>query len=224
MTSQAIYSLSIWIIPMVVAITLHEAAHGYVANKLGDSTARLRGRLSFNPLRHIDPFGSLLLPGLLALSGAPVFGWAKPVPVNVRNLQHPRRDMALVAAAGPGINLALALLGALLLSALVHMGSKTLPWLLSNLLNFIVINLFLAVLNMLPIPPLDGSKVLARLLPESLARIFDKLERRGILIVIALLVLVPAIFKVDPIGDGLMTVVGALLTGIAQITGLTLTA
>jgi Zn-dependent protease len=222
--AESLYTLSTWAVPMVIAITLHEAAHGFVADKLGDPTARNLGRVSFNPLRHIDPFGSLLLPGLLALSGAPVFGWAKAVPVVARNFRHPRRDMALVAAAGPGINLLMAVLAMAVLSAFVAGAHGGLPWLNRNLINFAVINLFLAALNMLPLPPLDGSKVLVRFLPESLARLFDKFERQGMWFVIAMLVLVPAVFKVDPIGDVLIYCVGAVLKGMALITGLTLTA
>jgi Zn-dependent protease len=219
--AESLYTLSTWALPMVIAITLHEAAHGYVADKLGDPTARRLGRVSFNPLRHIDPFGSLLLPGLLALSGAPVFGWAKGVPVVARNFRRPRRDMALVAAAGPGINLAMAVLALATLSGLVA-AQADLPWLNRNLINFAMINLFLAALNMLPLPPLDGSKVLVRFLPESLARGFDKLERQGMWIVIGLLVLVPAVFKVNPIGDVLVTLVDAMLTLLAKLVGLPL--
>jgi Zn-dependent protease len=219
--AESLYTLSTWALPMVMAITLHEAAHGYVADKLGDPTARHLGRVSFNPLRHIDPFGSLLLPGLLALSGAPVFGWAKGVPVVARNFRRPRRDMALVAAAGPGINLAMAVLALAALSGLVF-AQADLPWLNRNLINFAMINLFLTALNMLPLPPLDGSKVLVRFLPESLARVFDKLERQGMWIVIGLLVLVPAVFKVNPIGDVLVTVVDVLLTLLAKLVGLPL--
>jgi Zn-dependent protease len=217
----SLYTLSTWAVPMVTAITLHEAAHGYVADKLGDPTARQLGRVSFNPLRHIDPFGSLLLPGLLALSGAPVFGWAKGVPVAARNFRRPRRDMALVAAAGPGINLVMALLALAALSGLVA-AQVGLPWLSRNLINFAMINLFLAALNMLPLPPLDGSKVLARFLPESLAHVFDRLERQGMWIVIGLLVLVPAVFKVDPIGDVLVKLVDVMLTLLAKLVGLPL--
>jgi Zn-dependent protease len=217
----SLYILSTWAVPMVIAITLHEAAHGYVADKLGDPTARHLGRASFNPLRHIDPFGSLLLPALLALSGAPVFGWAKGVPVVPRNFRRPRRDMALVAAAGPGINLAMAVLALVALSGLV-VAQADLPWLARNLINFAMINLFLAALNMLPLPPLDGSKVLARFLPESLARIFDKLERQGLWIVIGLLVLLLAVFKVNPIGDVLVKLVDVLLALLARLVGLPL--
>ncbi len=220
--AQSLYTLSTWAVPMVIAITLHEAAHGYVADKLGDPTARNLGRVSFNPLRHIDPFGSLLLPGLLALSGAPVFGWAKGVPVIARNFRHPRRDMALVAAAGPGINLLMAVFAMAALSAVVFASDNGLAWLNRNLINFAVINLFLAALNMLPLPPLDGSKVLARFLPESLARRFDSLERHGMWLVIGLLVLVPTVFKVDPIGNVLSAVVDTILLFLARITGLPL--
>ena len=197
---DSLLRLSTFIIPMVIAITLHEAAHGFAANRLGDSTARDLGRISLNPLRHVDPVGTLLLPGMLALTGAPVFGWAKAVPVNPRNFAHPKRDMAWVAAAGPAMNFALALIAMMLIAAVIQVGPKS-QWLAQNLLNFIGINLFLMLLNLLPIPPLDGSKVMIGILPMPLAVPLAKLERHGMLIVIALLVLLPMLIGHNPVGD-----------------------
>lgn len=171
---------------MLLAITLHEAAHGYVAWKLGDDTAKRQGRLSFNPLRHVDPFGTVILPALLVLLRFPIlFGWAKPVPVSFARLRHPRRDAILVAAAGPGINLTLAIAAALLLHTVALFPADASGWIKSNLLNAIFINLIVGVFNALPLPPLDGSRVVASLLPQSLARRFMDLDACGLCIVIA---------------------------------------
>jgi Zn-dependent protease len=149
-----IYTIAVWIVPLVIAIVFHEVSHGLVARRLGDPTAAERGRLSFNPFRHIDPFGTVILPLLLAISHAPVFGWAKPVPVNYARLRHPRRDMVLVALAGPGMNLLLAVAGTILLAATVSLSggaNQGIPALIAaNALNFVLINIFLAVFNLLP--------------------------------------------------------------------------
>ena len=190
--SDVLYTVSTWALPVVLAVTLHEAAHGWVAWKLGDHTAYHRGRVSFNPLRHVDPFGTVILPLLLFLSSAPfLFGYARPVPVNFRALRKPRRDMELVALAGPGINIALALLSAILLRALLVFGGDDASWLIANLSNAMIINVVLAVFNMLPIPPLDGGRVAVGLLPRVLARPFARLERYGLFILIGLLLLMP---------------------------------
>ena len=190
--SDVLYTVSTWALPVVLAVTLHEAAHGWVAWKLGDDTAYHRGRVSFNPLRHVDPFGTVILPLLLFLSSAPfLFGYARPVPVNFRALRKPRRDMELVALAGPGINIALALLSAILLRALLAFGGDGASWLIANLSNAMIINVVLAVFNMLPIPPLDGGRVAVGLLPRVLARPFARLERYGLFILIGLLLLMP---------------------------------
>lgn len=184
--------LSVWALPVVLAVTLHEAAHGWVAWKLGDPTAYARGRVTFNPLKHVDPFGTVVLPLLLFLSSAPfLFGYARPVPVNFRALGRPRRDMVLVALAGPGINLALALLAAILLRGLLAVDGEQLEWVMRNLANAMIINVILAVFNMLPIPPLDGGRVAVGLLPRSLARPLARLERYGLFILIGLLLLLP---------------------------------
>jgi Zn-dependent protease len=187
-----LFTASVWVIPIVLAVTLHEAAHGYVAWRLGDDTAKLLGRVTFNPLKHVDAMGTVVVPALLLLSGAPfLFGWAKPVPVNFLGLANPRRDMVLVAAAGPGINLALALISAVLLHALAWAPGGTELWLQDNLLNSVIINLVLAVFNMMPLPPLDGGRVAVGLLPRSLAMPLARLERVGLFIIIGALFLLP---------------------------------
>lgn len=182
------YLISIWLVPVLVAITFHEAAHGYVAWRLGDDTARQLGRVTFNPLKHIDPFGTILLPALLIFANAPLlFGWAKPVPVNFYRLDNPRRDMVWVAAAGPVINLTLAIVSALLIHLALFLPDSVARWCIANLQNSILINLVLAVFNMIPLPPLDGGRVAVGLLPPALASPLAKLERFGLFIIIALL-------------------------------------
>ncbi len=189
-----LYRISVWLLPVVTAITLHEAAHGWVAWKLGDDTARRAGRVTFNPLAHIDRFGTILLPGLLLLVKAPfLFGYAKPVPVDFRRLRRPRRDMVWVAAAGPGVNLAMAFAAALLMHLAPVLPDAAALWVSHNLGNALVINVVLAVFNMLPLPPLDGGRVVTGLLPAGLARPYSRIERYGLPIVIALIALPPLI-------------------------------
>ena len=166
----SLYDLSTWVLPLVIAITFHEAAHGFVAHRLGDDTALRLGRVSFNPLKHIDPFGTVILPGILLLSHSPfLFGYAKPVPVNFRNLKHPKLDMVWVALAGPATNIVLALAAALAFHALPFAPANIAQWTADNLKNAFLINIVLAIFNMLPIPPLDGGRVAVGLLPKVLA-------------------------------------------------------
>ncbi|GGD40432.1 site-2 protease family protein [Aureimonas glaciei] len=186
------YKASTWILPILIAVTFHEAAHAFAAWRLGDHTAYRLGRVTFNPLRHIDPVGTVLLPGILFITGAPfLFGWAKPVPVAFGRLRHPRRDMALVAVAGPLTNIVLALVSALLIHAGGLLPVSVAPWALQMLYQSILLNLVLAVFNMIPLPPLDGSRILMSFLPAVLARQYAKLERFGFLILIGVVILLP---------------------------------
>src|SRR4051794_15625654 len=190
--ASTLYTASTWVLPVLLAITLHEASHGFVAHLRGDDTAWRLGRVSFNPLKHVDPFGTILLPGLLLFLHAPfLFGYAKPVPVNFRALKNPRRDMVLVAAAGPGINIAMAIAAALLAHAAGFLPAGAQQWTMLNLENAIVINVVLAVFNMIPLPPLDGGRVAVGLLPNFLARPLARLEPYGMLILIAILIALP---------------------------------
>ncbi len=186
--SALLLNIAIIAPPIILAITLHEASHGFVAWKLGDDTAYRLGRVTFNPLRHIDPFGTILLPALLYLSTGFVFGYAKPVPVNYRRLRNPRRDMALVAAAGPGINIALAFTSALALHLVPDGASDLIRQMLTV---SIFANVILALFNMLPLPPLDGGRVAVGLLPYPLSLYLARLERYGIFILLAAIFLLP---------------------------------
>ena len=186
------YDISVWVLPLVTAITFHEAAHGFVAHRLGDNTAFALGRVSFNPLKHIDPFGTLMLPALLLLSHSPfLFGYAKPVPVNFRALRNPRIDMVWVALAGPATNIALALASALAFHIVGYLPPNAAQWVADNLKNAIVINVILALFNMLPIPPLDGGRVAVGLLPRWLAAPLARLEPFGMLILLGILIVLP---------------------------------
>jgi len=187
-----LYDLSVWVLPLVIAITFHEAAHGFVAHHFGDNTAWERGRVTFNPLRHIDPFGTIVMPAILLLSHSPfLFGYAKPVPVNFRALRNPKLDMVWVALAGPGTNIALALAAALAFHVLNYLPADAAQWVADNLKNALVINVVLAIFNMLPIPPLDGGRVAVGLLPRVLAAPLARLEPYGMLILIGVLILLP---------------------------------
>ena len=187
-----LYGISIWALPLIFAVTLHEAAHGYAARAMGDDTAERMGRISLNPLRHVDPFGTIILPGMLLIMGGVMFGWAKPVPVNFARLRDPRFGMIVVSAAGPGMNLALAIISILAaIHILPHMPEMVQGWLLLNLDNAIYFNLLLAIFNMIPIPPLDGGRVLVGILPRHLAWQVARLEKAGILILLAALFILP---------------------------------
>lgn len=187
------------IIPaLVLAIVFHEVAHGWTALALGDPTAKERKRLTLNPIPHVDPFGTLILPGLLTLSGLPAFGWAKPVPVNKWRLKNPRYGMMAVAAAGPATNLVLAGLGAILLGILARGMAGPPEGLLGfgllAIMYFIGINIFLALFNLLPIPPFDGSHIVEGLLPETAAAAFDKLRPYSFMLLILVLLIIPYFF------------------------------
>ncbi len=186
--------VAVWAMPVILAITVHEVAHGWVALKLGDSTAKMLGRLTLNPVKHIDPIGTLLVPGLLLVMGGFIFGWAKPVPVTWENLRNPKRDMALVALAGPMSNLLMALIWAailkigLLLAIAGNAETVALPLVYMGGAG-ITINLILMVLNLLPMPPLDGGRIVASLLPDKLSWQFNRLERWGFVILLGLMVM-----------------------------------
>jgi Zn-dependent protease len=224
-TNDTIYAISVWILPLVIAITFHEAAHGFVAHHFGDNTAWDRGRVTFNPLKHIDPFGTLLFPAMLLLAHSPfLFGYAKPVPVNFRALRNPRIDMVWVALAGPATNIALALVAAAAFHLLPFVPESSAQWIADNLKNALVINVVLAVFNMMPIPPLDGGRVAVGLLPDFLARPLARLEPFGMLILIGLLILLPLVgrqagLNLDVISAILRTVTGYVIQLLLLVTG-----
>jgi Zn-dependent protease len=183
-----IQKIAIFAIPVIFAITLHEAAHGYIALRFGDTTAKMLGRITLNPLKHIDPIGTILVPALTIMLGGILFGWAKPVPVNFGNLRHPKQDMLWVAAAGPGANLAMALFWAAVikLAHVLPVSSFSEPMILMGAAG-ISINAILAALNLLPLPPLDGGRIAVSLLPPRLAWSLARIEPYGFFILVALL-------------------------------------
>jgi Zn-dependent protease len=221
----SLYDVSVWVLPLVIAITFHEAAHGFVAHRLGDNTAYDLGRVSFNPLRHIDPFGTLIMPAILLMAHSPfLFGYAKPVPVNFRALRNPRIDMVLVALAGPATNIALALLAAAAFHVVGYLPANAARWAADNLKNALVINVILAIFNMLPIPPLDGGRVAVGLLPKVLAVPLSRLEPFGMLILIGILILLPLTgsqfgLNLDVISAILRTSTGFVIWLILAVTG-----
>lgn len=223
--------VAVYALPVVFAITLHEAAHGYVARHFGDMTATLEGRVTLNPLKHIDPFGTVALPLILLgfsklFGGGIIFGWAKPVPVNFAKLRHPKRDMLWVAAAGPFSNLLMAAFWALMVKGgLALEGSYfALPLMLMGAAG-VLFNIIIMVLNLVPLPPLDGGRILVSLLPMRLARAVDRIEPYGFLILIVLLftgvlgyVLWPAIAALLTLTAGLL---GLPVRDLVKLTGLT---
>jgi Zn-dependent protease len=225
MTSQTIYLATTWIIPVLVAITFHEAAHGLAAHFWGDDTAWRLGRVSFNPLKHIDPVGTILLPGILLLVHSPfLFGYAKPVPVNFWALRNPRRDMVLVAAAGPAMNIALAVVAALLFHLVGYLPPTLAPWITENLKNGLIINVVLAVFNLFPIPPLDGGRILVGILPKAMAAPVARLEPYGIAILLGVLIVLPLLgaqlgVDLNIVSRVIRVVTGAILEGILRLTG-----
>jgi len=190
--AHTLWLVAVIAIPVIIAITLHEAAHGFVARHFGDPTAAELGRVTLNPLKHVDPVGTILLPAVLLLTHAGIlFGYAKPVPVNFNALRHPKRDMIWVAAAGPGMNILLAVISAGLLSAALHLGADPKGFVAQLFGTSVEINLVLAVLNMIPLPPLDGGRVAVGLLPQPLSGALDQLNRFGLLLVLAIFILLP---------------------------------
>jgi Zn-dependent protease len=220
-----IYQVAIWLVPLVVAIVFHEVAHGLVARRLGDPTAAELGRLSLNPIKHVDPFGTVILPLVLAITHAPIFGWAKPVPVDYRRLRHPRRDMVVVALAGPGMNLLLAFAGALALAATISLSGGAedgaARFIALTALNFVFINIFLGVFNLLPVPPFDGGHVVQGLLPPRLARSFGLIGRYALLVLIVLLLVLPMISpRLNVVGRIVSPIVEAIGVGLLGLVGL----
>jgi Zn-dependent protease len=210
---------------VIIAITFHEAAHGFVAYLLGDDTAWRLGRVSFNPVRHVDPFGTILLPGVLLLLRSPfLFGYAKPVPVNFRALRWPRRGMVLVAAAGPAMNIALAVAAALTFHVIDYLPAASERWVAENLKNALIINVVLAVFNLFPLPPLDGGRILVGILPKAAAAPVARLEPYGLMILIGLLIVLPLLgaqlgIDLSVVSNALAISTRVIIEAILHVTG-----
>jgi len=219
------YTISIWLLPVLIAITFHEAAHGYVARYLGDDAASKLGRVSLNPLQHIDPFGTILLSGLLLLARSPfLFGYAKPVSINFRALRNPRYGIVLVAAAGPAMNIGLAIVAALSFHLITYLPLTVAQWTALNLRNALIINVLLAVFNLFPLPPLDGGRIAVGLLPNVLGRQLARLERYGMMILIGFLIILPMLgsqFGIDLsfVSHFISIATGAVINVILLLTG-----
>ena len=208
-----VQKISIWVVPVLLAITVHEVSHGWIARKLGDNTAFMLGRLTLNPLKHVDPVGTILIPGMLLLLQAGfIFGFAKPVPINWKNLRHPKRDMALVAVAGPGANLLMAIAWALLARLGLLLGENGMALIYMGVAG-ITINIILMVLNLLPLPPLDGGRVMTGLLPGPWAYQFSRIEPYGFFILIGLLV-------TGVLGMVLWPVISVVMSMVVPVSGL----
>jgi Zn-dependent protease len=224
--TKLVFDIGTWLIPLTIAIVFHEVAHGRTAKHFGDTTAADMGRLSLNPIRHVDPIGTVILPMVLAVTGAPIFGWAKPVPVVQSRLRNPRWHMVLVAAAGPLSNIFLAIVASiafgLILKSTGGLGDGMAPaFIAANFQNFIAINLFLAVFNMIPLPPFDGSKVFAGFLPDGLRQRFQGLDRYAFLFILFLMFVVPQIApQANIIGRIVLPPVQWLLERMSQIISL----
>ncbi len=209
MEFNLIQKISIYALPVIFAITVHEAAHGYAARYFGDLTAHHQGRITLNPIKHIDPIGTILVPMIAMLVGGILFGWAKPVPVNFGQLKHPKKDMLWVAAAGPFSNFLMAIFWALMLNFAGHAGQFALPLSLMAQAG-VLINVVLMVLNLLPLPPLDGGRIAISLLPNHLAYQFSKIERYGFIILIGLLATGLLSKILDPIVIGFVKLISWL--------------